>query len=107
MPKISYVSASGEQFDVEAAVGTNLMQAAMDNSIAGINGDCGGAGQCATCHCYIEAPWAAKLGPVEEMEDAMLDCTAEPRLPTSRLSCAVTINAELDGIVVRLPATQI
>jgi 2Fe-2S ferredoxin len=41
------------------------------------------------------------------MEDAMLDSTAEPRRPNSRLSCMLTMSAQLDGLVVHLPATQV
>jgi 2Fe-2S ferredoxin len=45
--------------------------------------------------------------PLDDMEDAMLDSTAEPRRANSRLSCMLTMSAELDGLVVRLPAAQI
>lgn len=106
MPKIAYITASGDRIELDADVGSNVMQAALVNNLAGIQGDCSDAGQCATCHCYVDDAWLAKLPAVEEMEDAMLDCTAEPRQPNSRLSCALTVTAEMDGLVVRLPATQ-
>ncbi|MEY3272718.1 MAG: hypothetical protein RLZZ341_1619, partial [Pseudomonadota bacterium] len=39
-------------------------------------------------------------------EEAMLELTAAPREPGSRLSCQVVLDAALDGLVVRLPARQ-
>ncbi len=36
----------------------------------------------------------------------MLDMTAAPREPHSRLSCQIVLAPELDGLVARLPATQ-
>jgi 2Fe-2S ferredoxin len=39
-------------------------------------------------------------------EDAMLELTAAPREAGSRLSCQITLDAGLDGLVVRLPSRQ-
>ena len=47
-----------------------------------------------------------QLAPVSEDEDAMLEGTASPRKPTSRLSCQLTATPEMDGLVVYLPETQ-
>ncbi|UUZ70702.1 2Fe-2S iron-sulfur cluster-binding protein [Polaromonas sp. P1(28)-8] len=107
MPQLSYISHDGTRSDIEVNVGGTVMQNALERGLAGINGDCGGACQCCTCHVYVEESWLARLPPMEEMEDAMLDSTAEPRRPNSRLSCMLTMGAELDGLVVHLPATQI
>lgn len=107
MPQLSYISHDGIRSDIEVNVGGTVMQNALERGLAGINGDCGGACQCCTCHVYVEESWLARLPPMEEMEDAMLDSTAEPRRPNSRLSCMLTMGAELDGLVVHLPATQI
>lgn len=107
MPQLSYISHDGTRSDIEVKMGGTVMQNALERGIAGINGDCGGACQCCTCHVYVEDGWLAKLPPMEEMEDAMLDSTAEPRRANSRLSCMLTVDATLDGLVVYLPATQI
>ena len=107
MPRLSYISHDGIRSDIEVNLGGTVMQNALERGLAGINGDCGGACQCCTCHVYVEESWLAKLPPMEEMEDAMLDSTAEPRRPNSRLSCMLTMGSELDGLVVHLPATQI
>lgn len=41
------------------------------------------------------------------MENDLLDGVASERQPGSRLSCQITMTAELDGITVRVPETQI
>lgn len=107
MPKLSYITHDGSRTDVDTAVGTTVMQSALERNIAGIGGDCGGACQCCTCHVFVEAAWQDRLPPIDDMEDAMLDSTAEPRRVNSRLSCMLTMTQELDGLVVHLPASQI
>lgn len=107
MPKLSYIAHDGTRVDVDAAVGATVMQSALERNIAGISGDCGGACQCCTCHVFVAETWQHRLPPVDDMEDAMLDSTAEPRRANSRLSCMLTMNADLDGLVVHLPASQI
>jgi 2Fe-2S ferredoxin len=77
------------------------MEAALDNGIAGILAECGGACACATCHGYIADGWQARLKPMEDMEDAMLD-TAVDRRPTSRLLCQIELTPELDGLEVQV-----
>lgn len=106
MPKLTYVNADGSRTEIEAEVGASVMQSALVRGLPGINGDCGGACQCATCHCFVEDAWLDKLPPVEDQEDAMLDCTTEPRKPNSRLSCTLVMSEVLDGLTVHLPAVQ-
>ena len=106
MPQITYVAADGTRTELEVAEGTSVMQAALAQGLPGLNADCGGACQCATCHVYIEQPWADQLSAMGDTEDAMLDCTGEPRQSHSRLSCQVLVTTALDGMVVRLPAVQ-
>lgn len=107
MPKVSFTSHDGVTTEVEAADGVTLMQIALERGIGGISGDCGGACQCCTCHVFVDEAWQSRLPSMDEMEDAMLDSTAEPRRANSRLSCQLTMRAELDGLVVHLPASQI
>ena len=106
MPKLTYVNAEGVRTEIDAEVGASVMQSALVRGLPGINGDCGGACQCATCHCYVEEAWLDKLPPVEDQEDAMLDCTTEARKPNSRLSCTLVMSEALDGLTVHLPAVQ-
>ena len=107
MPKLTYTSHDGKQSDIEANAGSTVMQNALERGIAGINGDCGGACQCCTCHVYVDESWLSRLPPMDDMEDAMLDSTAQPRQSNSRLSCMLTMSPDLDGLLVRLPVSQI
>lgn len=97
MPKVIFNTRSGERRVVEAARGTTVMEAAIDNDVAGIVAECGGACACATCHSYVADAWLPKLKPMEDMEDAMLD-SARDRRPNSRLTCQIEITDLLDGI---------
>ena len=106
MPTIKIVATDCNVTELDAANGTSVMQAALVQGLPGINADCGGACQCATCHVYVDEAWAGKLPPVEDQEDAMLNSTADDRKANSRLSCCLTMSDMLDGIVVRLPARQ-
>jgi ferredoxin, 2Fe-2S len=46
------------------------------------------------------------MGPAAPDESAMLEMTASPREPGSRLACQITLTEALRGLVVRLPASQ-
>jgi 2Fe-2S ferredoxin len=82
------------------------MRAAVDGGIDGFAAVCGGCLTCATCHVIVDGAWAAKLPPPSADEQAMLEMTAAPRQPTSRLSCQIELTPALDGLVVQLPVTQ-
>ena len=107
MPKITYISPEGEQLVLDVADGTSVMQAAVANGLQGIVAECGGSAMCATCHVYVDPEWQAKLPPMNAVEDEMLESVADERRPTSRLSCQLVASADLDGLVVHLPRTQI
>lgn len=105
MPAIKYVDAQGTEYSAEVSEGTSVMRGAKDNGIDGIDADCGGVCACATCHVYVGEEWFDKVGQPSEDEAEMLDCVND-RGPTSRLSCQITVEAALDGLIVRLPETQ-
>ncbi len=106
MPLVKFISHSGEENEVHVAPGTTVMHAAVDNGISGILADCGGACSCATCHCFVDEAWLAKVGEPDEVEAQMLDFVLDPQ-PNSRLSCQIKVSDELDGLVVLLPESQI
>jgi 2Fe-2S ferredoxin len=106
MTRILFVEADGTETEVNATDGWTLMQAAVNAGVDGIEAECGGSCACATCHCFIEAPWAAQIPAASGAEDALLDSTSEPRRASSRLACQVAVSAELDGARILLPATQ-
>ena len=105
MPHVVYIDHEGTEHVVDVPNGDSLMQAALDNGVPSILGDCGGACACATCHVYVDPAWAERVGPADETEAAMLEGVNDPE-PTSRLSCQIFMRNELEGVVVRLPESQ-
>ena len=105
MPKIVYLAHDGERREVEAETGTSVMEGAVRNNVPGIDGDCGGACACATCHVYVEGEWLGKLDPQSDMELSMLEF-AEGVRPNSRLGCQIKLEPSLDGLTVELPESQ-
>lgn len=105
MAKITFIEQNGTEHVVDATNGASVMETAIKNMVPGIDADCGGACACATCHVYVDAAWAEKVGKPEPMEESMLDFAYEPK-ETSRLSCQIQVSDALDGLVVRLPEIQ-
>lgn len=106
MPTVHYILKDGSTRDVDAKPGSSIMENAIRGNVRGIDAECGGSCACATCHVYVDEAFAARLPPPDEMESEMLEVVAAERRPTSRLSCQLTVTAELDGLTVRVPATQ-
>ena len=105
MPKITYIDSSGNKKTIEVEKGLSVMEGAIQNSIVGIDADCGGSMACATCHVYVEEKWLSKLPKAEDAEVDMIDMAFEPK-KNSRLSCQIIINDELDGLEVTTPEKQ-
>ena len=105
MVKINFIEFNGTEHLVESDAGSTVMEAAINNSIPGIDADCGGACACATCHVYIDKAWLGKTGEAADMETDMLDFAFDVE-ENSRLSCQIKITDELDGLVVKLPEKQ-
>ena len=103
---VHLVEANGTRHSLAAPVAQSLMRAAVAAGLDAIKADCGGTMTCATCHVYVDADWAARLPTPSRDEDAMLEMTAAPRRPTSRLSCQIALDGDLDGLTVALPDTQ-
>jgi len=105
MPQVTYIEHDGTAHQVELEEGLSVMRGAVDNGVPGIDADCGGECACATCHVFVEEPWLAKCGTPSEQEASMLSFAATVQ-PNSRLACQITMSAELDGLVVRMPHAQ-
>ena len=105
MAKITFIAHNGIERPVEARNGMSVMEVAVNNSIPGIDADCGGACACATCHVYVDEAFLSKTGEPQEMEKSMLD-VAENVRPNSRLSCQIKVTDALDGLRVTTPESQ-
>lgn len=100
MAKITFITQENEQITVEAATGS-VMELAVNNSIKGIDGDCGGVCSCATCHVQVAPEFMKKVGQPEEIEADMLELDDKVS-EYSRLSCQIPMSESLDGIVLKV-----
>ena len=105
MPIIKFIEHSGIEHEIDIPNGLTLMEGAMKNKVPGIDGDCGGACACATCHVYINESWSSKLPQKEDGEEDMLDFAFEVK-DNSRLSCQITVDDSFEGLVVSIPEKQ-
>ena len=105
MPQVKFIEFNGTEHVIDATTGESIMLAATTNLVPGIDADCGGECSCATCHVLINDEWLAKLAPISETEDSMLDLNPD-RTSHSRLSCQIEMSDALNGIVVQLPEFQ-
>lgn len=107
MVSIKFVQPDGSVRTVVAGVGDTVMSAATAEGVDGIVAECGGNLMCATCHVYVEDADLDRLPDVQQDEDEMLETTASPRQVNSRLSCQLDISQALDGVVLRVPESQL
>jgi 2Fe-2S ferredoxin len=107
MPTITYRGANGTVTKLEVPDGNSVMRGAVTNDVDGIVAECGGAGQCGTCHVYVDNAEQVTLPPVYEAEDEVLYGTACPRRANSRLSCQLPVTSKINGLVVDLPESQL
>ena len=78
----------------------------MSNRIPGIIADCGGSCSCATCHVYVDAAWRDRIPGPSPAEKDMIECALHVE-DASRLSCQIELVDALDGLVIRLPESQV
>ncbi len=105
MIKVTMISHDGERFELDAEPGISLMEAAVNNAVPGIDGDCGGECACGTCHIKVAAEWREKTGAPGDDESAMLSMTPEQG-ENSRLACQISLDESLNGLVVEMPEFQ-
>ena len=105
MPKITYIEHNEKSHVIEVPNGLSVMEGAVQNNIPGIDADCGGSCACATCHVYVDEKWFGKLPNKENAEEDMLDMAFEPN-KFSRLGCQITVNNDLENMVVKMPSKQ-
>jgi 2Fe-2S ferredoxin len=106
MITVHFIDSAGAARRLECKTGQSLMEAAVKANVLGIEGECGGMMTCGTCHVYVHEPFASALPSPEPDEDSMLEYTASPRRPNSRLSCQIKLADALDGLTVDLPESQ-
>jgi 2Fe-2S ferredoxin len=86
----------GTRHEFEPKVGHTLMPQLRPLKV-GVIGLCNGNAACGTCHVYVAGGPADRIPPIDEYEEERL-ATLRRRSPSSRLSCQVTYEPELDGL---------
>lgn len=103
MPSITFRFADGRaEREVAFEPGQSVMQAAVNNDIPGVVGECGGEMSCATCHVYVDAEWTGRIRSMSNAEEEIVEVVERPE-PNSRLGCQVRLSDVQDGIVVTVP----
>jgi 2Fe-2S ferredoxin len=105
MAKITFVQPDGIACTVSVSHGLSVMEAAIQNLVAGIDVECGVACSCATCRVDIDPAWADRAGRPGDMEAEMLSAVPDLR-PTSRLFCQIKMIEVFDGLTVHVPQSQ-
>ena len=103
MPELIVVTREGEERRLDGEAGLSVMEVIRDGGIDELLALCGGNCSCATCHVHVDPAFAAKLPPMSEDENDLLDSTSERRA-TSRLSCQIPFGPALDGLKVTIAA---
>jgi len=103
MTKLVVVDRQGSEREIDAANGITVMEAIRDNGFDELLALCGGCCSCATCHVHVDPAFADKLPPVTEDESDLLD-SSRHRNETSRLSCQIPFDDNLDGLRVTIAA---
>jgi ferredoxin, 2Fe-2S len=98
--KIHVTDQDGSEHELEGLDGWRTMEVIRDWGL-NIKAECGGACSCATCHVYVDQEWFDKLPPPSDDEEDLLYSTLDKK-PTSRLSCQILLNEDLDGMRVTL-----
>ena len=101
MTIIHVIYSEGEEHTVEGQLGLSLMESLRDLD-DGVLALCGGMCSCATCHCYIEEPWASSLPERQDDELELLEDLESFREDQSRLTCQVEFTEDMDGIRVEI-----
>ena len=90
----------GAEHRLPAESGWRAMEVMRDWGL-NIKAECGGSCSCATCHVWVDENWFDRLRPPSEDEEDLLYSTLDKK-PTSRLSCQILLNDDLDGLKVTL-----
>ena len=101
MPKLIVVTRQGEERTVTGDAGLSVMEVIRDNGFDELLAICGGCCSCATCHVHVDPEFAAKLPPMSEDENDLLESSAD-RDGRSRLSCQIPFSDALDGLRVTI-----
>lgn len=97
MVHIIFSQSDGSSITVPAETGASLMEAALIAEVTGIDGECGGAGICGTCHVKVDPAWENLLPTPNDAETEMIEALGREAGKT-RLACQIIVARALDGL---------
>ncbi|MBB3862327.1 2Fe-2S ferredoxin [Novosphingobium hassiacum] len=103
MVTITFFQPDGSSVLAAGNEGETVMEVARAHGVEGIEGECGGAMACGTCHVYVDEAFRDAFPAIGHIEDAVLDSTETLRTEQSRLSCQLPVTAQADGARMTVP----
>ncbi|MEN5144843.1 2Fe-2S iron-sulfur cluster-binding protein [Brevundimonas diminuta] len=103
MPQIFVTQQDGQDMTLDVPVGRRLMEALRDGGTT-VEGTCGGACSCGSCHVYVDEAWLGKLDAAQDDEREMIEAIGDviEVRPGSRLACQIQITDALDGLTLTI-----
>lgn len=101
MPQIIVTTRDGAERKIEGKTGISLMENLRNAGIDELLALCGGCCSCATCHVYVDDAFIDRIPPATEDESDLLDSSMH-RLPSSRLSCQISVSDAVEGLRVTI-----
>jgi len=97
--RVRFLRPDGTVREAAGAAGDRLLDVARGAGEP-LEGTCGGAMACGTCHVRAEPEWLDRLPPPSAEEEDLLDLLPDAGR-SSRLSCQIRLGPTLDGLTVR------
>ena len=97
MVKINFLDKNENLKEIEASIGSNLLEVSKKNNI-NLEGSCGGEMSCSTCHVYILSNHLNKLKKKTKEEKEILALSKNLK-NNSRLACQIKITDKLNGLI--------
>ncbi|MEH3105772.1 MAG: ferredoxin [Sphingomonas fennica] len=97
MATLHVATRDGENRAIDASPGLSVMEIIRDAGIDELLALCGGCCSCATCHVIAAPEDAARLSPMSEDENDLLD-SSDHRAATSRLPCQIRFDDGMDDL---------
>ena len=101
MVTIHVTTRDGTPHEVQGQEGLSVMEVIRENGFDELLALCGGCCSCATCHVHVDPEFKEKLPRMSEDENDLLD-SSDHRTEYSRLSCQLTVGADLEGLRVQI-----
>ncbi len=106
MARITFIDQAGAEHLVDVPSGISLMDGGVRNNVPGIVAECGGSCSCGTCHVHVAEEWIDRLEAPDPTETELVEFMENHRA-TSRLSCQIVVEDELDGLIVHVAPNEI